>query len=79
VIADDVLRQAVQGISDLITVPGEVNVDFADVRAIMSGMGMALMGTGIAKRRESRDRGVAAGDQLAAARRDVDRRARKAS
>jgi len=48
-IADDVLRQAVQGISDLITVPGEVNVDFADVRAIMSGMGMALMGTGIAK------------------------------
>jgi cell division protein FtsZ len=48
-IADDVLRQAVQGISDLITIPGEVNVDFADVRAIMSGMGMALMGTGIAK------------------------------
>ena len=48
-IADDVLRQAVQGISDLITVPGEVNVDFADVRAIMSGMGMALMGTGIAR------------------------------
>jgi cell division protein FtsZ len=48
-IADDVLRQAVQGISDLITVPGEVNVDFADVKAIMSGMGMALMGTGIAK------------------------------
>jgi cell division protein FtsZ len=48
-IADDVLRQAVQGISDLITVPGEINVDFADVRAIMTGMGMALMGTGIAK------------------------------
>ncbi len=48
-IADDVLRQAVQGISDLITVPGEVNVDFADVKAIMAGMGMALMGTGIAK------------------------------
>jgi cell division protein FtsZ len=48
-IADDVLRQAVQGISDLITIPGEVNVDFADVKAIMSGMGMALMGTGIAK------------------------------
>jgi cell division GTPase FtsZ len=39
----------VQGISDLITIPGEVNVDFADVKAIMSGMGMALMGTGIAK------------------------------
>ncbi len=48
-IADDVLRQAVQGISDLITVPGEVNVDFADVKTIMTGMGMALMGTGIAK------------------------------
>jgi cell division protein FtsZ len=46
--ADDVLRQAVQGISDLITVPGEVNVDFADVKAIMKGMGMALMGTGLA-------------------------------
>src|SRR6202035_2535508 len=48
-IADDVLRQAVQGISDLITVPGEINVDFADVRTIMTGMGMALMGTGVAK------------------------------
>ena len=47
--ADDVLRQAVQGISDLITVPGEVNCDFADVRTIMAGMGMALMGTGVAK------------------------------
>jgi cell division protein FtsZ len=47
--ADDVLRQAVQGISDLITIPGEVNADFADVKTIMSGMGMALMGTGIAK------------------------------
>jgi cell division protein FtsZ len=48
-IADDVLRQAVQGISDLITIPGEVNVDFADVRTIMTGMGMALMGTGVAR------------------------------
>ena len=48
-IADDVLRQAVQGISDLITIPGEINVDFADVKSIMTGMGMALMGTGIAK------------------------------
>ncbi|HMV49729.1 MAG TPA: cell division protein FtsZ [Blastocatellia bacterium] len=44
--ADDVLRQAVQGISDLITIPGFINVDFADVRAIMRGMGIALMGTG---------------------------------
>jgi cell division protein FtsZ len=46
--ADDVLRQAVQGISDLITIPGEINLDFADVRTIMTGMGMALMGTGFA-------------------------------
>jgi cell division protein FtsZ len=44
--ADDVLRQAVQGISDLITVPGFINVDFADVKSIMKGMGIALMGTG---------------------------------
>jgi cell division protein FtsZ len=48
-IADDVLRQAVQGISDLITIPGEINVDFADVKSVMTGMGMALMGTGVAK------------------------------
>src|SRR6267154_1301564 len=47
-VADDVLRQAVQGISDLITVPGLINLDFADVKTIMSGMGMALMGTGMA-------------------------------
>jgi cell division protein FtsZ len=47
-IADDILRQAVQGISDLITVPGEINLDFADVKTVMSGMGMALMGTGVA-------------------------------
>jgi cell division protein FtsZ len=44
--ADDVLRQAIQGISDLILVPGLINLDFADVKAIMSGMGMAIMGTG---------------------------------
>ncbi len=47
--ADDILSQAVQGISDLITVPGEINLDFADVKTIMAGMGMALMGTGIAE------------------------------
>ena len=47
--ADDVLRQAVQGISDLITVPGVINLDFADVKTIVTGMGMALMGTGIAE------------------------------
>ena len=44
--ADEVLLNAVQGISDLITVPGLINVDFADVKTIMSNMGRALMGTG---------------------------------
>jgi len=47
--ADDVLRQAIQGISDLILVPGLINLDFADVRTIMSGMGLAMMGTGVAE------------------------------
>lgn len=45
-LVDDVLRQAVQGISDLITVPGLINLDFADVKTVMAGMGMALMGMG---------------------------------
>jgi cell division protein FtsZ len=44
--ADDVLRQAIQGISDLILVPGLINLDFADVKTIMAGMGLAMMGTG---------------------------------
>ena len=46
-IADDILRQAVQGISDIITVPGIINRDFADVKAIMSGQGYAVMGTAV--------------------------------
>ncbi len=46
--ADDILRQGVQGISDLITVPGQINTDFADVKTIMSLAGSALMGIGIA-------------------------------
>jgi cell division protein FtsZ len=46
--ADDVLLYAVKGISDLITVPGLINLDFADVRTIMAEMGIALMGTGVA-------------------------------
>lgn len=46
-IADDILRQGVQGISDIITIPGLVNVDFADVRAVMADAGSALMGIGI--------------------------------
>src|SRR5437899_9401819 len=48
-IADDILRQAVQGISDIITIPGIINRDFADVKAIMAGMGFAVIGTATAK------------------------------
>ena len=48
-IADDILRQAVQGISDIITIPGIINRDFADVKTIMAGMGYAVMGTGVAR------------------------------
>lgn len=47
--ADDVLLQAVKGISDLITIPGLINLDFADVRTVMQETGMALMGTGISQ------------------------------
>ncbi len=47
-IADDILRQAVQGISDIITIPGIINRDFADVKTIMKGMGYAVMGTAVA-------------------------------
>ncbi|MCL4367934.1 MAG: hypothetical protein M1337_01985, partial [Actinobacteria bacterium] len=46
--ADDILRQGVQGITDLITVPGLINLDFADVRTIMTNAGSALMGIGVA-------------------------------
>src|SRR6187401_2617127 len=55
--ADDVLRQAIQGISDLILVPGLVNLDFADVKTIMAGMGLAIMGTGLS---EGENRAMAA-------------------
>jgi cell division protein FtsZ len=58
-IADDVLHQATKGISDLISVHGLVNLDFADVRTIMKGMGDALMGTGYA---EGENRAVTAAD-----------------
>jgi cell division protein FtsZ len=57
--ADDVLYQATRGIADLISVPGLVNLDFADVKTIMKGMGDALMGTGEA---EGEDRAVTAAD-----------------
>ena len=46
---DDVLKSAVEGISDLITTPGIINIDFADIKAIMEGAGPALMGIGIAE------------------------------
>ena len=55
--ADDVLRQAIQGISDLILVPGLINLDFADVKAVMAGRGVAVMGTGVA---DGADRAVEA-------------------
>jgi cell division protein FtsZ len=48
-VADDILRQAVQGISDIITIPGIINRDFADVKTIMAGMGYAVMGTATAR------------------------------
>jgi cell division protein FtsZ len=53
-VADDVLRQGVQGISDLVTLPSVINLDFADVRTIMAGSGTALMGIGFASSGESR-------------------------
>jgi cell division protein FtsZ len=56
-VADDVLRQGVQGITDLITVPGLINLDFADVRTIMRNAGSALMGIGVAS---GENRGVEA-------------------
>jgi cell division protein FtsZ len=61
-VADDVLRQGVQGICDLITTPGLINLDFADVRTIMSDAGTALMGIGFAtgenRGRESAERAL---------------------
>lgn len=48
-VADDVLRQAVQGIADIITTPGLINRDFSDIRAIMLGMGFAMMGSATAR------------------------------
>jgi cell division protein FtsZ len=59
-LADEVLQHATQGVSDLITIPGIINVDFADVRTIMSGQGRALMGMGIA---HEEGRAVAAAQQ----------------
>ena len=73
-IADDVLRQGVQGISDIITIPGIINRDFADVKTTMAGMGYAVMGTGDARRRKSRHRSRPGCHGLAVARRRRHRR-----
>lgn len=59
-VADDVLRSGVQGITDLIVIPGELNVDFADVRAIMQSAGTAIMGIGTAK---GEDRAIKAAEK----------------
>lgn len=60
-VADDILRQGVQGISDIITIPGLINVDFADVRAIMADAGSALMGIGVASgKSRAREAAIAA-------------------
>ena len=58
--ADDILRAGVQGISDLITEPGFINLDFADVKSVMQGAGTALMGIGVAK---GEDRAIRAAEQ----------------
>jgi cell division protein FtsZ len=63
VTADDVLKQAIQGISDLILVPGLINLDFADVKTIMSGMGVAMMGTAMG---EGNSRAVEAAEKAIA-------------
>ena len=75
-IADDVLRQGVQGICDLITMPGLINLDFADVRTIMSDAGSALMGIGYSREPEPCPRGGRARPEVAADRHRDRRRAR---
>ena len=72
--ADDVLRQAIQGISDLILVPGLINLDFADVKTIMTGMGVAVMGTGVGHGDDPRRGRRQEGDFEPAARGRVHRR-----
>ncbi|MBA0759339.1 hypothetical protein Gotri_022243 [Gossypium trilobum] len=59
-LADDVLRQGVQGISDIITIPGLVNVDFADVKAVMKDSGTAMLGVGVSS---SKNRAIEAAEQ----------------
>ena len=73
-IADDVLRQGVQGISDIITIPGVINRDFADVRTTMAGMGYSVMGTAVRSGPERAKEAAAAAMASPAARVGRDRR-----
>ena len=73
-VADDLLRQAVQGISDIIITPGLINRDFSDIKATMIGMGYAMMGTATGQRRKCRRRSRAPGHQLPPAGRQPHRR-----
>ena len=66
-VADNVLRQAVEGIASLIVVPGLINLDFADVRAVMVGVGLAAMGTGVGRGDGPRRGGSAPGHLESAA------------
>ena len=68
--ADDVLRQGIQGISELITIPGLINLDFADVRAVMNEGGSALMSIGTGQRRQPGTERCRAGDPQRAPRRE---------
>ena len=77
--ADEVLLSGVQGITNLITTPGLINLDFADVKSVMSGAGSALMGIGSSRGRGPRGAGRRQGDQLAAARGVDGRRAGRAA
>ena len=72
-VADDILRQGVQGISDIITIPGIINRDFADVKTIMARMGYAVMGTATASGANRTIGSGAAGDCFSAARSRRDR------
>ncbi len=70
--ADEVLQQGVRGITDLMVMPGLINLDFADVRSVMREMGKAMMGTGEAEGDGPRARSRAKGDRQPAARRRID-------
>jgi len=72
-LADDVLRQGVQGISDIITVPGLINVDFADVKAIMSNAGTAMLGVGVASGKDRAEQAAIAATAAPLIQRSIER------